>query len=371
MPKLTPAAALPRTPTVEFLFNPSIDLMNAMYFTRLVVDTDGVEGWPVEVRAEMEPGLLAELDFLYTFPNDQPGVMGQLGDVLFAHPEAWESIEALVAWVRNLPLGIGESEADPGVQGLAFHLCCTVDEPEPPLHDDPREALRLKIQRDGATDIDAKLRLWDRPEELRERMARLIERFYEEHYKAELPKRRGALERSVAAHRGATLEQALDLMRKVTGRPASCLENGICPGPYERTIFSPSLDVGPYSSCISFEGRHSVHGMIYALEAEFLGDSAADSSDTQRLARIYKALGDEQRLRILGMLRDTEMYAQEIVERLDLHQSVVSRHLMLLKAVGLVDVRKQNNMKFFSLNSDITSELGKTLDLFAGVRKEA
>jgi DNA-binding transcriptional ArsR family regulator len=37
------------------------------------------------------------------------------------------------------------------------------------------------------------------------------------------------------------------------------------------------------------------------------------------------------------------------VERTGLHQSVVSRHLAFMKAVGLVSARRQNNMKFFSL----------------------
>ena len=42
---------------------------------------------------------------------------------------------------------------------------------------------------------------------------------------------------------------------------------------------------------------------------------------------------------------------------------------MFLKAVGLVLVRKQNNMKHYSLNPAITSDLSKTLDLFAGAAR--
>lgn len=79
-----------------------------------------------------------------------------------------------------------------------------------------------------------------------------------------------------------------------------------------------------------------------------------------------------QRLRILHMLQGREMYAREIVDRMSLHQSVVSRHLSFLRAVGLVTIRKHNNMKFFSLNPEITEQLSKTLDLFAGaVNREA
>lgn len=372
MPKLFTARPSSRSPLIEFVFSVPLDLMNAMYFAHLASDDEGLEdSWGARVRGEMAPDLLAELDFLYTFPNGQPGVMGQLGDVLFAHPQAWESVEALTAWIGSLPSGIGESEASTGVQGLAYYLCCVRGEPEPPLHPEPREALRLKLQRDGAADVDEKLSLWDRPEELRDRMVRLAERFYREHYGPALAERRVCLERSVAAHRGLSHEGALELLRKVTGRPQSCLENGICPGPYDRLVFAPSIDVGPYQSCAEMRsGRGFVHGMFYPCEAEFRG-VAPDDEETQRLARMYKALGDEQRLRILNLLREREMYAQEIVDRLDLHQSVVSRHLSLLKAVGVLQARKQNNMKFFSLNPEIAGELSKTLDLFAGARREA
>jgi ArsR family transcriptional regulator len=84
-----------------------------------------------------------------------------------------------------------------------------------------------------------------------------------------------------------------------------------------------------------------------------------------RRARIYKALADEQRLRILRLLRGREMYAQEIVEATGIHQSVVSRHLTFMKAVGLVNARRQNNMKFFSVNVGIRDELAGALDLLA------
>jgi DNA-binding transcriptional ArsR family regulator len=58
------------------------------------------------------------------------------------------------------------------------------------------------------------------------------------------------------------------------------------------------------------------------------------------------------------------MYAQEIVDATEIHQSVVSRHLSFMKAVGLVNVRRQNNMKFYSLNPEAREMLGATLALF-------
>jgi len=361
MPRLT-ATTAPAQTDVEFAFSPALDMLNAMYFTRLVIDAEGVEGWPVALRKEMAPDLLAELDYLYWFPNGA-GLMGQLSDMLFSHPRVWGSVDDLVAFIQEVPAGIGPSQQDAGIQGLAYYLACVRVE-EKPLSEDPREALRLKITADGVEDVEAVMELWDRPEELRERMVRLVERFYEDHYRAELPKRRPVLERSVAAHRGISREEAPDVISRLTGRDKICLDEA-CAAPYERLIFMPSLDMGPYISCAAMAGPHPVHGMFYPCEPEFLGETDHHARDIQRLSRIYKALSDEQRLRILHILRDGgEMYAQEIVDRMDLHQSVVSRHLMLLYAVGLLSVRKQNNMKFYSLNPGIRSELGETMDLF-------
>lgn len=360
MPKLTYSEAPAKT-EVQFVFSESLDLLNAMYFTHLVVESDGIEGWPVEVRGQIAPDLLAEIDFLYTFPNGQPGVLGEFGDVMFAHPETWDSVDALLDYVRTMSLETGESERDPGVQGLAFYLACIRGEERTDWGPDPREALRTKLVNDGVEDVEGALAIWDKPAELRDRMAKTIERFYNEHYKAQLPERRAALERSVAAHRGISRDEAVAVMRRVLNRPRMCLED-VCPGPYGQLVFAPSVDMGPYASCAEIG---STHGMFYPCEAEFVTGGEPLATEMQVMARMYKALSDEQRLRILHLLRDQEMYAQEIVDRVGLHQSVVSRHLSLMRAVGLVSIRKHNNMKYYSLNP-IANELISVPGLLGG-----
>ena len=72
--------------------------------------------------------------------------------------------------------------------------------------------------------------------------------------------------------------------------------------------------------------------------------------DADALVECAKALGDSTRFRILEMLADGEHYAQEIVSRLDIAQSAVSRHLGLLERSGLVSVRPQRGMKYYSVS---------------------
>jgi DNA-binding transcriptional ArsR family regulator len=352
MPRLSGAPTAKQT--IEFVVSEPLDLMNSMYFTHLARDLEGIEGWPKETRTEMEPELLRELDFLYRFPLGQPGVMGAFGDRLFAYPETWRDVDSLVRFVRELPAG-----TDAGIQALVLASVEMAVGVDFDAEVDAREALKSVLAEEGREPAPV-LAILERPAELRERMARLIERFYEEHYRGDLPRRLPCMERSVAANREVRETDIAALMRRLTGRPQEACEEEIRAGAFERLIFVPSLDMGPYNTC-GVAG--SVHGLFYSCEAQSIQEGP-EEEETRRLARLHKALGDDQRLRILYLLRDGELYAQEIVERTGLHQSVVSRHLTFMKAVGLVSERRQNNMKFFSINPSIREELGKTLDLF-------
>ncbi len=361
MPRLSQAIA-PAANRVEFVVSPVLDMLNLMYFTSLVPQLEGVEGWPVRLRDEMAPDLLAELDALYTYPAGDPGILGSLGDILFAHSEAWRDIHSLLAFVEALPDG-GQDDVSPGIQGLIYRTTFQfLDEPERAPYWDmpPREAVERRLQSLDDRDAAAIMPLYDRPGELRTRMLKLIEGFYHEHYQRVLPERMRALEMSVASHRGDLSAEPAELASRLTNRSRSCLE-GACGSEFQRFVFTPSMDMGPYNSCAMVNGAH---GLFYPLEPEFRPGGSAQDEEQVRLARLFKALSDEQRLKILRLLRGREMYANEIVDALGLHQSVVSRHLGFMKAVGLLNARKQNNMRFYSINPAIRDDFGKTLDLF-------
>jgi ArsR family transcriptional regulator len=70
---------------------------------------------------------------------------------------------------------------------------------------------------------------------------------------------------------------------------------------------------------------------------------------TRFRAKIFKALSDPFRLRIIEFLRDGEKCVCEIVSYLGIIQPVVSRHLKILKDCGLVKVRKDGNRRFYSV----------------------
>jgi DNA-binding transcriptional ArsR family regulator len=355
LPRALPVADADRR--IEFVVSVSLDLLNVMFFTHLVRDHDEVGGWPARIRATAPPDLLAELDDLFAYPGGQPGLMCALNDVLFAHPEVWSGPDALVRFVEALPDGTGEMPARPGVQGLIAYALRWTPEVRAAASSD-REAVRALLEAAGR-DPEAGLALYDRPAVLRRRMAALIRRFYAEIYRQEMDRRLRCLGRDVARQRERAVRDVDELMRALTGRPISCLEEE--PARYRRFIFTPSPDMGPYVSCADMP---PIHGLYYPCASPDAGDAAETDVEAERLAQVYRALGDPQRLRILRLLRGRELYAQEIVERTGLHQSVVSRHLGFMKAVGLVRARRDGAMKFFSLEPAARERIAAALALF-------
>lgn len=61
----------------------------------------------------------------------------------------------------------------------------------------------------------------------------------------------------------------------------------------------------------------------------------------QELLKIFKALSDETRLRILKLLEQGELCVCDIVAALDMIQPKISFHLSVLKDAGLIRDRKQ------------------------------
>lgn len=70
--------------------------------------------------------------------------------------------------------------------------------------------------------------------------------------------------------------------------------------------------------------------------------------DSKRELKIIKALSDETRLRIMKLLLKRELCVCEIETALNLPQSKVSRHLTVLRSVGLVNDRREGQWIFYS-----------------------
>jgi ArsR family transcriptional regulator len=69
----------------------------------------------------------------------------------------------------------------------------------------------------------------------------------------------------------------------------------------------------------------------------------------KRQARILKALANETRLMIIDRLSEDECQVSELVRLVGADQSTVSKHLALLRSVGVVDDERRGNAVFYRL----------------------
>ena len=88
----------------------------------------------------------------------------------------------------------------------------------------------------------------------------------------------------------------------------------------------------------------------YADELKKLADKIMSAESVEKKSKVFKALGDENRLRILGLLTAREMCVCEVMVALDLTQPTASHHLRILENVGLVKDRKEGKWVFYSLS---------------------
>jgi DNA-binding transcriptional ArsR family regulator len=74
---------------------------------------------------------------------------------------------------------------------------------------------------------------------------------------------------------------------------------------------------------------------------------------------VFHALSDPIRLEIIAFLRDGEKCVCEIVPHLNLIQPLVSRHLKILKDVGIVRCRKDGTKRMYSV---VTAQIYTVVD---------
>lgn len=74
-------------------------------------------------------------------------------------------------------------------------------------------------------------------------------------------------------------------------------------------------------------------------------------------ASIFQALAHPTRIAIIEALRDGELSAGNIIERLAIEQANASQHLSILRSRRIVSSRKEGNQVFYSLRDPLLNDL--------------
>ena len=97
----------------------------------------------------------------------------------------------------------------------------------------------------------------------------------------------------------------------------------------------------------------------YAADLRQLVHEITDENTVKTQSRLFKALADTTRLKIMRLLDIREMCVCEIMVALDLTQPTASHHLGILEAVDLVKDRHEGKWVFYSLKDKSVTNLIK------------
>ncbi len=72
-----------------------------------------------------------------------------------------------------------------------------------------------------------------------------------------------------------------------------------------------------------------------------------------QLADILRLMGDASRLKIIIACLEQPTCVSDIIEKVQLSQSLVSHHLRLLKATSLLNAKREGRQIFYGVNGDV------------------
>lgn len=90
--------------------------------------------------------------------------------------------------------------------------------------------------------------------------------------------------------------------------------------------------------------------------------------DERRIALVFKAFCDENRIRILKLLASGEKCACRLLEELDISQPTLSHHMKILCDSGVVVGRKEGKWMHYSISPEGSQTAASYLRALTSVR---
>jgi len=78
----------------------------------------------------------------------------------------------------------------------------------------------------------------------------------------------------------------------------------------------------------------------------------------------FAALAEENRFKIVELLRDKPRPVGEIADRLNIRQPQASKHLRVLADAGIVEVHPQKNLRIYALSPKKFQEIDQWLEKY-------
>ena len=283
--------------------------------------------------------------------EEHEGVAAEVAGVVVAHPE-----------IRDAAGLVAAVEAMPPRDVARVLLRRTQDAPDLALEADVERALggdreavaaieaRMTSSLEGRSLAALRAILRD-PVGTTERL-HLALRAWLEPFQSVEDRVRRILDRDVASRQADLALPAGELIERTT--------EGIrfLPDPaVRRVILAPTYFARPYNWVIAGQGWRL---FCYPVADAALGEQGQWEAPPATVL-LYRALGDPQRLRILRLLADRDMYLTEIAQQMELSKPTIKHHLAQLRAAGLVTVTDEGTMTYYTLRRERLEEAGTEL----------
>lgn len=356
-------------PVMRQLFAVSAPLVltSAITLTYRAVESNGEPGshsyddWLIQARGSLPPEIQNDLDLLFGFSGRllyyaeellfsfealEPDRLDATYDEFYAHLESLPAI----AFQRMAANAVRRVYRDRGVIE------------SPPETNDPDDWMLFIRPSTVAEHVDEIAALLANPDELRRRTLRMIDGFWQGVYKSEFERELPDLQRAVRRAESLSHPVVQVAFSELTGHRLP-EEISLHLGEVERVTFCPSTHLGSFVQYIFYQPELILYFNPAVVLQSATGqrrrirNEGARLSDQDALAGL-KAIADPTRLKIIGMLREREHYAQEIVGKLGISQSAVSRHLGTLESASVVTVRPAQGMKYYAVDEESLAALG-------------
>jgi DNA-binding transcriptional ArsR family regulator len=177
------------------------------------------------------------------------------------------------------------------------------------------------------------------PAEAKARLVRLLREAYTRVYAPREDEVVPLLARDAAAlERRAATATGGELVEYATGGFVIGPEAGVA-----GVVLAPTYFFRPYNLITAY---HGVRVYIYPIQT-----TSGEHPPPPDLIRLYKALGDETRLKILRLIAGREMYLQELATALGVSHVTALHHMAVLRAARLVQVVERGNLKYYRLRA--------------------
>ncbi len=340
-----------------------LDMMSMMSLLYRAVPGSGLDPWLIGVRRALPWELQEDLDLLHGFSGRLLYYMEE--PVMAFDPLSEERIDAtiedLLAFLESLEPADFRKLAIRAIDRAHRDLGTELVGPHSDDENEWRRYLEPVLTTADSSDV---LEMMLQPEKLKMRTIRLISGVWESFYREEYEGRVEILRDAEIAARSAASKGFGMAFAELTGnRLPATLAAAL--NVASSVTFIPSGHLGDFVSYISyppelvifFSAQHMTGDTIRHAQGDEVGEILPDEfvatgqpMATNDLMESLRALSDGNRMRIIDLLSTGELYAQEIVGRLGIAQSAVSRHLSQLERAGIVRVEPRRGLKYYVLD---------------------